>query len=247
VIKEMGGETKKGYSLLLLSLATNRRIISGGPLAFGEGDVKQRIKNVLNFRKPPRVIIIAAVALVAVLSIGFAVSKADDITEYANTDSLETENTDTTEYTNTDSLETENNGATEYTNTGSLSSATLVWPYRGDGISSSFGQRPGGFHIGLDIQGSEGDAVVAAEAGEVILAECYEKNKDYGNLVIIEHSGGTQTWYSHLSAFAVSKGDKVEQGQIIGEVGNTGRTTGPHLHFEVRVNDEPLDPLLYLK
>jgi|GEM_PF-847164 len=76
VLKEMGGETKKDYSLSLLSLATERRIIGGSPLAFGEGGVKERIKNVLNFRKPSRVIIVAAVALVAVLSIGFAVNKA---------------------------------------------------------------------------------------------------------------------------------------------------------------------------
>jgi len=76
VLKEMGGETKKDYSLSLLSLATERRIVSGSPLAFGEGGIKERVKNVLNFKKTSRVIIVAAIALVAVLSVGFAVNKA---------------------------------------------------------------------------------------------------------------------------------------------------------------------------
>jgi hypothetical protein len=78
VLKEMGGETKKGYSLSLLSLATERRIIGVSPLAFGEDGIKERIKNVLNFKKTSRVIIIAAVALVAVLSIGFALNKTNN-------------------------------------------------------------------------------------------------------------------------------------------------------------------------
>ena len=78
VLKELGGETKKDYSLSLLSLATERRIISGSPLAFGEGGIKERIKNVLNFKKPSRVIIVAAVALAAVLSIGFLVNRSPD-------------------------------------------------------------------------------------------------------------------------------------------------------------------------
>ncbi|MCL2058262.1 MAG: hypothetical protein FWH01_04270 [Oscillospiraceae bacterium] len=75
VLKEAGGETKKDYSLTLLSLATERRIIGGSPLAFGEGGIKERVKNVLNFKKTSRVIIVAAIALVAVLSVGFAMNK----------------------------------------------------------------------------------------------------------------------------------------------------------------------------
>lgn len=78
VLKEMGGEIKKDYSLLLLSLATERRIIGGSPLAFGEGGVKERIKNVLNFKKPSRVIVAAATALVIVLSVGFMFNRATD-------------------------------------------------------------------------------------------------------------------------------------------------------------------------
>jgi murein DD-endopeptidase MepM/ murein hydrolase activator NlpD len=226
VIKEMGGEIKRDYSLLLLSLATNRRIISGSPLAFGEGGIKQRIKNVLNFKKPSRVIIIAAVVLVAILSIGLAVSKI------VKEPLIETGMV--------------NNDTTEYSNTDNLNNVSLAWPYLGEGISSRFGSRGNGFHSGIDIAGPTGDVVVAAETGEVIFAELYEGEEAYGNLIIIEHPNGMQTWYAHLSTFAVSKEQKVEKGQIIGEVGATGQATGPHLHFEVRVNDEPLNPLLYL-
>ena len=226
VIKEMGGEIKRDYSLLLLSLATNRRIISGSPLAFGEGGIKQRIKNVLNFKKPSRVIIIAAVVLVAILSIGLAVSKI------VKEPLIETGMV--------------NNDTTEYSNTDNLNNVSLAWPYLGEGISSRFGPRGNGFHSGIDIAGPTGDVVVAAETGEVIFAELYEGEEAYGNLIIIEHPNGMQTWYAHVSTFAVSKEQKVEKGQIIGEVGATGQATGPHLHFEVRVNDEPLNPLLYL-
>jgi beta-lactamase regulating signal transducer with metallopeptidase domain len=84
VLKEIGGETRKNYSLSLLSLETERRIISGSPLAFGEGGVKERIKNVLNFKKPSRVIFVAAIVLVAVLSVGFAVNKINAPAEPPN-------------------------------------------------------------------------------------------------------------------------------------------------------------------
>jgi len=126
---------------------------------------------------------------------------------------------------------------------GNLGDGTLAWPYRGDGISSGFGVRANGYHIGIDIKGSVGDILVAADDGVVTLAEWYE---DYGNLIIIEHADGMETWYGHLSAYAVSKGDTVTRGQIIGAVGSTGQSTGPHLHFEVRVDGQTVDPLLYL-
>ena len=84
VLKEMGGETKINYSLSLLSLATERRFISGSPLAFGEGGVKERIKNVLNFKKPSRVVIVAAVVLLAVLSVGFAMNRTTAKSENTN-------------------------------------------------------------------------------------------------------------------------------------------------------------------
>ncbi len=88
VLKELGGDTKKDYSMLLLSMATDRRIISGGsPLAFGEGGVKERIKNILNFKKTSRVVIAAAVVLAVVLSVGFALNKVNSIGEEENTSS----------------------------------------------------------------------------------------------------------------------------------------------------------------
>ena len=88
VLKEIGGETKKDYSMSLLSLATERRFVQGSPLAFGEGDVKQRIKNVLNFRKPSRIIVVTAVVLAFALSIGFAVNRPVDNPTYLEIASL---------------------------------------------------------------------------------------------------------------------------------------------------------------
>lgn len=126
---------------------------------------------------------------------------------------------------------------------GGLGSGVLGWPYWGKGISSRFGYRSMGYHSGLDIMGPHGDAVVAAKEGTVILAEYYSA---YGNLVIIDHGDGMETYYGHLSAFAVGAGEKVVKGQVVGAVGATGRTTGPHVHFEVRINGKCQDPLLFL-
>lgn len=120
----------------------------------------------------------------------------------------------------------------------------LAWPYWGKGISAGFGYRSLGYHSGIDIMGPVGDSVAAAEAGEVTLAEWYG---NYGNLVIIDHGGELQTYYGHLSAFAVEEGDIVERGQIIGAIGTTGRATEPQLHFEVRNKDMAQDPLEYLE
>ena len=129
------------------------------------------------------------------------------------------------------------------TYTGNLGNGALAWPYRGMGISSRFGSRSLGYHSGLDIMGPVGDLVAAANAGVVTLAEYYA---GYGNLIIIEHADGMETWYGHLSAYAVNKGDTVARGQTIGKVGSTGRSTGPHLHFEVRIDKHAYDPLLFL-
>ncbi|GMQ85260.1 MAG: M23 family metallopeptidase [Acidimicrobiia bacterium] len=98
-------------------------------------------------------------------------------------------------------------------------------------------------HNGLDMHCPSGDPIVAAEAGTVILAG----NKGgFGKTTMIDHGGGIVTLYAHQSRFAVSTGDTVGAGQLIGECGSTGLSTGPHLHFEVRVNGEPVDPADYL-
>ncbi len=121
-------------------------------------------------------------------------------------------------------------------------SGILGWPLAGN-ITSRFGSRSLGYHTGIDIDGSVGDTVFAAESGTVVFA-AYSGN--YGNIIKIDHGGGLETWYAHLSEFYVNSGDEVSRGDSIGAVGVTGRTTGSHLHFEVRINDVAYNPLNYL-
>jgi catechol 2,3-dioxygenase-like lactoylglutathione lyase family enzyme len=125
---------------------------------------------------------------------------------------------------------------------------TYIWPVHGR-ITSYFGRRSiwiGGsnFHPALDIAAPTGTAVVAARAGTVSFAGW--SNQGYGYLVILRHAGGAETWYAHNSHLLVSAGQHVEQGTPIARVGSTGFSTGPHLHFEVRVNGSAVDPLGYL-
>ncbi|HJR44287.1 MAG TPA: peptidoglycan DD-metalloendopeptidase family protein [Actinomycetota bacterium] len=121
------------------------------------------------------------------------------------------------------------------------SSQGYIWPLNG-AINSYYGPRWGRMHTGLDIDGTTGQPIVASNSGTVILASSYS---GYGNTVIIDH-GGVQTLYAHLSSYDVSEGQQIAQGKIIGRVGCTGSCTGDHLHFEVRVNGSPVDPLDYL-
>lgn len=124
----------------------------------------------------------------------------------------------------------------------------FVLPASG-GVGSGFGMRvhpifrTSRMHSGVDIGGAMGNPVVAAKAGEVISAGW---RGGYGNCVIIDHGGGVATLYAHLSEIDVGVGDRVGQREVIGLVGSTGWSTGPHLHFEVRVNGAPEDPLLFL-
>lgn len=106
-------------------------------------------------------------------------------------------------------------------------------------VTSPYGSRRGGFHYGVDIGNKRGTSVVAAAGGIVtkVVAGCKEGVKNcggrYGNYIVIQHSNGTKTFYAHLSSTSVSVGQSVSQGEKIGGLGNTGRSTGPHLHFEV--------------
>ncbi|MGH2786631.1 MAG: MCE family protein [Actinomycetota bacterium] len=118
----------------------------------------------------------------------------------------------------------------------------FIWPVDGE-VTSGFGPRDGGMHTGLDIDTPTGTPVVAAQAGVVTLVDVYY---GYGSTVIIDHGDGFASLYGHLSEYAVGPDDRVERGDIIGLVGCTGSCTGDHLHFEIRIEDKPVDPLPYL-
>ena len=120
---------------------------------------------------------------------------------------------------------------------------TFKMPTRGS-LSSRFGTRWGRAHEGIDLAAPIGTAVNAADGGVVIWVGT---NGSYGKLVKVDHGGGYVTYYGHLSKYFVEKGDKVYKGQKIAAVGNTGRSTGPHLHFEIRKNGNPVNPLNYVK
>jgi murein DD-endopeptidase MepM/ murein hydrolase activator NlpD len=125
---------------------------------------------------------------------------------------------------------------------GSPSAAGYVWPVLGP-VTSPFGWRWGRMHEGIDIGAASGTPIRAAAAGTAIYAGWLG---GYGNLTVIDHGGGIATAYGHQSSLAAGNGAFVAQGQVIGYVGSTGHSTGPHLHFEVRVNGVPQDPLGYL-
>jgi len=133
--------------------------------------------------------------------------------------------------------------STSYVYTGEPSEAGLIWPVNGP-INSYFGWRAwGDFHRGIDIGSPYGTPVAAAADGIVVASEY---RGTYGNMILIAHAEGISTVYAHLSGFAVGPGEEVAQGQVIGWIGMTGLTTGPHLHFEVRVGGEFVDPLEWL-
>jgi murein DD-endopeptidase MepM/ murein hydrolase activator NlpD len=121
-------------------------------------------------------------------------------------------------------------------------SGQLSWPVSAP-ITSPFGWRWGRMHEGIDLGAAYGTPIAAAGSGTVIYAGWLG---GYGNLTVIDHGGGLATAYGHQSRIAVSVGQQVARGEIIGYVGSTGHSTGPHLHFEVRVNGQPVDPLGYL-
>jgi murein DD-endopeptidase MepM/ murein hydrolase activator NlpD len=122
------------------------------------------------------------------------------------------------------------------------SSQGLIWPVSGP-VTSPFGYRWGRLHAGIDIGVPYGTPIHAAASGRVVLASW---TGGYGNYTCIDHGGGLATCYGHQSAYATSAGADVSQGQVIGYVGNTGHSFGAHLHFEVRINGNPVDPLGYL-
>jgi murein DD-endopeptidase MepM/ murein hydrolase activator NlpD len=123
-----------------------------------------------------------------------------------------------------------------------VSSSGFIWPVSGP-VTSPFGWRWGRMHEGIDIAAPSGAPIRAAASGVVIYAGWMG---GYGNLVVVDHGGGIATAYAHASAIAVGNGQSVAQGQVVSYVGCTGHCFGAHLHFEVRVNGAPVDPLGYL-
>jgi murein DD-endopeptidase MepM/ murein hydrolase activator NlpD len=124
-----------------------------------------------------------------------------------------------------------------------------IWPVNGT-LEGGFGGRrnpfggPGyEFHSGQDIEAPWGAPVIAGASGKVIFVGW---QNGYGQLVVVDHGGGLTTRYGHLSQIDVELDQVVSRGELLGKVGSTGRSTGPHLHYEVRINDEPVDPLPYL-
>ncbi len=130
-----------------------------------------------------------------------------------------------------------------------LASAPSLWPIEGR-IMSTFGERQdpfngeGAFHRGVDISGGYGQAILAPADGVVEEAEVHN---GYGKTVVINHGYGYSTLFGHMSGFAVTVGQHVQRGDVIGYVGQTGRSTGPHVHYEVRINDVPVNPHKYMR
>ncbi|MBI4040817.1 MAG: peptidoglycan DD-metalloendopeptidase family protein [Deltaproteobacteria bacterium] len=123
-----------------------------------------------------------------------------------------------------------------------MPSNRFIWPLQGE-LSSKFGRRWGTFHNGIDISSSFGTPIKSAAPGRVIYSG---QEPGYGKLLIIYHGEAYSTVYAHASKLITKKGESVRRGQIIGYVGSTGRSTGPHLHFEIRRQKESQNPLDYL-
>ena len=130
-----------------------------------------------------------------------------------------------------------------------LAGAPSLWPIMGP-ITSSFGERQdpfngeGAFHAGVDISGTFGEPVRVTADGTVEVASMAS---GYGREILVNHGNGIETLYGHLSGFGVTAGQQVRRGQVIGYVGMSGRTTGPHLHYEVRIHSTPVNPYRYLR
>ncbi len=129
------------------------------------------------------------------------------------------------------------------TQAGGPTKLQFVWPVKGP-VTSWFGARKGRPHDGIDIASPKGTPVLAAERGKVIYSD--DGIAGYGNLIIIQHEGGFHTVYGHNARNRVDVDEVVVKRQVIAEVGNSGRTTGCHLHFEIRKNQVAVDPMLYL-
>ncbi len=119
----------------------------------------------------------------------------------------------------------------------------LLWPVRGASLQGSFGPRGNAFHAGIDLPAPEGTPVTTAGFGRVVISS---HDGGWGNFVVVEHRFGLRSLYAHLSSIHVSRGEAVAVGQRIGSVGSTGRSQGPHLHFELLLRGANIDPMTAL-
>ncbi len=132
---------------------------------------------------------------------------------------------------------------------GDLAYTPSLWPVIGT-LTGSFGERmdpfsgEGAFHAGVDISSQYGNQVRVAADGVVTASD---SRSGYGRLVVVDHGFGLTTWYGHLSSFNVTPGQHLKRGDAIGNVGVSGRSTGPHVHYEVRINGAPVNPMRYLR
>lgn len=134
-------------------------------------------------------------------------------------------------------------GACDSVASGAVGNGVFVWPANNHFLSG-FDYNPSANHPGIDIDGEEGDPVYAADSGVIVYAGW--NNWGYGNTIVINHGNGWQTLYAHLSAYYVGCGQSVLQGGLIGTIGNTGNSTGSHLHFEMMLNGTKVNPHDYL-
>ena len=125
-----------------------------------------------------------------------------------------------------------------------VSAEGFAWPLRVGSVSSFYGARDGSFHEGLDIRAYSGTPIYVAREGVVLYSG--RGIRGYGNVVIVRHGGGLATVYAHNRRNVVRRGQTLRQGELIGYVGATGHATGPHLHFEVRRQEIPQDPIFFL-
>lgn len=135
-------------------------------------------------------------------------------------------------------------GACESVLSGALGTGTFLWPANNHFLSG-FDYTPEANHQGIDIDGEDGDPVYAADNGVIVFAGWNDWG--YGNVIVISHGNGWQTLYAHLSAYYVGCGQSVWQGNVIGTIGNTGNSSGSHLHFEMMFNGEHVNPHNYVQ
>jgi murein DD-endopeptidase MepM/ murein hydrolase activator NlpD len=167
----------------------------------------------------------------------------DRIKDYlAEADAVAKEEASLVAYIRTHSAPTRSSRGGDSGSVGRVSGAGLIWPVRGS-VTSEYGSRWGRMHEGIDIGAGSGTPIHAAKAGTVVFSGTMN---GYGNVIIVDHGGGFSTLYAHQSRRAAADGQEVGQGDVIGYVGSTGHSTGPHLHFETRVNGNPQNPRRYL-